>query len=119
VPEPFNFPAFFQILWSYDPFPWQTMLAERVAAGRWPAALDLPTASRKTACIDVALFALAMQADEPVEKRSAPRRVWFVVDRRIVVDEAFDRAQAIASRLAAAKEGPLREGRPGDVPEEI
>ncbi len=104
-----SFDAYFRALWNRDPFPWQTMLAERVAADRWPAALDLPTASGKTACIDVALFALAMQADEPAEKRTASRRVWFVVDRRIVVDEAFDRAQTIASRFAAAKAGPLRD----------
>ena len=104
-----SFPDLFRGLWPYDPFPWQTMLADRVVAGRWPAALDLPTASGKTACIDIALFALAMQADEPIEKRTAPRRVWFVVDRRIVVDEAFERARTIAERLASAKEGPLRD----------
>lgn len=103
-----KFHEFFSALWGYEPFPWQTMLAERVVAGRWPAALDLPTASGKTACIDVALFALAAQADEAVERRAAPRRIWFVVDRRIVVDEAFERAQQIADKLAAAQDGPLR-----------
>jgi len=97
----------FSGLWGFDPFPWQTMLAEQVTGGRWPQALDLPTASGKTACIDIALFALAMQAGEPLERRIAPRRIWFVVDRRIVVDEAFDRARMIADRLAAATEGPL------------
>lgn len=104
-----GFPDFFRALWGHDPFPWQAMLAERVAAGRWPAALDLPTASGKTACIDIAIFALATQSNEPVDVRTAPRRVWFVVDRRIVVDEAFDRATAIADKLASAKDGPLRE----------
>lgn len=104
-----QFSAVFSTLWGVDPFPWQAMLADRVAVGRWPAALDLPTASGKTACIDIALFALAMQAEEPIETRTAPRRVWFVVDRRIVVDEAFDRAQEIADKLACAKQGPLRD----------
>jgi CRISPR-associated endonuclease/helicase Cas3 len=107
VPE---FPAFFRALWGRDPFPWQSMLAERVARGRWPQALDLPTASGKTACIEVAVWALASQMDRPLEERTAPRRVWFVVDRRIIVDEAFARAEAIAERLAAADGGPL-----GDV----
>jgi CRISPR-associated endonuclease/helicase Cas3 len=103
-----QFRDMFSALWGLDPFPWQTMLAERVAIGRWPAALDLPTASGKTACIDIALFALAMQADEPMERRTAPRRIWLVVDRRIVVDEAFDRARTIAAKLVAATDGPLR-----------
>ena len=38
-----------------------------------------------------------------------PRRIWFVVDRRIVVDEAFERAQTVASKLADAVRGPLGE----------
>jgi len=104
-----DFPTFFQALWGYDPFPWQEMLAVRTAAGRWPQALDLPTASGKTACIDVAIHALASQADRPLAERTAPRRTWFVVDRRIVVDEAYARAERIAKKLGEASDGPLRE----------
>ncbi len=98
----------FSALWEREAFPWQTMLAERTAARQWPRALDLPTAAGKTACIDIALFALAIQADRLVKDRTAPRRIWFVVDRRIVVDEAYERAHTIAEKLATAKEGPLR-----------
>lgn len=108
VEQPIDFSAWFRILWSHDPFPWQRMLAERLAEGEWPKALDLPTAAGKTACIDVALYALAAQAEKPVWERTAPRRIWFVVDRRIVVDEAFERAQAIAKKLGEAKDGPLK-----------
>jgi CRISPR-associated endonuclease/helicase Cas3 len=104
-----DFPSFFHTLWGYDPFPWQSMLAERVARGAWPSALDLPTASGKTACIEIALYALAAQADLPTAKRTAPRRIWFVVDRRIVVDEAYERANRIAQKLRKAKHGPLSE----------
>jgi CRISPR-associated endonuclease/helicase Cas3 len=103
-----DFRAFFHELWGYDPFPWQDMLAGRTAAGQWPQALDLPTAAGKTACIDVAVHALASQADRGLAKRTAPRRIWFVVDRRIVVDEAHERARVIANKLAYAKEGPLK-----------
>ena len=106
-----NFDGFFEALWAREgwrSFPWQTMLAERAAGGDWPKAINLPTASGKTACLDAAIFGLAATAEQGVEKR-LPRRIWFVVDRRIVVDEAFERAQKIASRLASAQSGPLRE----------
>jgi CRISPR-associated endonuclease/helicase Cas3 len=103
-----SFSDFFQALWRHQPFPWQSLLAERLVNGNWPQALDLPTASGKTACIDIALWALAAQADTPVGERTAPRRIWFVVDRRIVVDEAFDRAREIAAKLREAKGGPLQ-----------
>lgn len=101
-----DFPAFFQALWGFQPFPWQQMLVERLLDARpeqrWPRSLELPTASGKTACLDAALFALACQADLPAEARTSPRRIWFVVDRRIVVDEAYQRAKEIAEKLAEA-----------------
>ena len=102
-----SFPDFFHALWSHDPFPWQRMLTDRLVDGEWPKVLDVPTAAGKTACIDAAIYALAAQADKPVWERTAPRRVWFVVDRRIVVDEAFERAREIAEKLRAAMDGPL------------
>jgi hypothetical protein len=43
------------------------------------------------------VYALAAQASDP-NRRNA-RRIWFVVDRRIVVDEAFERAERIANAL--------------------
>lgn len=101
-----SFDDFFKALWAKDPFPWQTMLAERVAAGCWPDAIDLPTASGKTACLDIAVYALAAQAI--AEKRSTARRIWFVVDRRIVVDEAFERALKLANALETSKAAAIR-----------
>ncbi len=123
-----DFPAFFTSLWGKEmtPFQWQTDLAKRVlesnenkdaaptgpVANRkpWPAAIGLPTASGKTACMDIAVFALAAQASRLAESRpiTAPRRIFFVVDRRIIVDEAFERARRLARHLASAKEGTLK-----------
>lgn len=96
-----QFTAFFYAVHGVDPFPWQQRLMQRVLdAGKgWPQAITLPTASGKTSCIDIALFALAAQADIPPEQRTAPRRIAFVVDRRIIVDEASERAKKIAEAL--------------------
>lgn len=104
-----TFSEFFESLWGYEPFPWQSMLADQLVKGEWPRVLDLPTASGKTACMDAAIYALARQAERPLAERTAPRRIWFVVDRRIVVDEAYARAECIASRLRAADSRPLAE----------
>jgi CRISPR-associated endonuclease/helicase Cas3 len=104
---PNAFPEFFTALHHQSPFPWQAELARRVIAeGRWPD-LNLPTASGKTAVIDVAIFALALEADRPDgQSRRAALRTFFVVDRRIVVDEAARRARRIAARLRTALASP-------------
>ncbi|MGR9053682.1 MAG: type I-G CRISPR-associated helicase/endonuclease Cas3g, partial [Gammaproteobacteria bacterium] len=88
-----DFDAFFQALHDRVPFPWQTRLAKHLCErGRWPQALNLPTASGKTAALDAALFHLIVEAEKPAGERRAPRRIFFVVDRRLVVDEAYQRS---------------------------
>lgn len=102
-----DFPAFFHALWRYPPFAWQTRLLERVRAEGWPSTLDLPTGSGKTATLDIALFALALDAFEEPQNRRQPRRVALVVDRRVVVDQAYERAVRLAQALLEARDGIL------------
>jgi CRISPR-associated endonuclease/helicase Cas3 len=94
-----DFPAFFEAVHGHEPFAWQIELAERVGGDAdWPAALDVPTGLGKTAVLDVAVFALALQADRPPQQRTARTRTFLVVDRRVIVDQAHARA----SRLTQA-----------------
>lgn len=94
-----DFPAFFRAVHGSEPFPWQQRLARRVMDdGIWPSLLELPTGAGKTAAIDIAVFHLACEAGKGPE-RKAPMRILFVVDRRIVVDEATRRARKIAEAL--------------------
>jgi CRISPR-associated endonuclease/helicase Cas3 len=96
-----DFETFFQSLHGVSPFPWQNRLAKRVCETGWPGVLDLPTASGKTACLDIAVFAMAV-------RQCGPRRMFFVVDRRVVVDAAFERMRRIVKKLAEAKQGVLK-----------
>jgi CRISPR-associated endonuclease/helicase Cas3 len=94
-----TFTEFFRAVWGHDPFPWQESLAERALQGDWPRSIGLPTAAGKTALIDIAVYALAMGAAR------AARRVFFVVDRRVIVDEAVDRAERLREALQQAPAG--------------
>jgi CRISPR-associated endonuclease/helicase Cas3 len=97
--SPEDFDQFFEAVHRVPPFDWQRRLAAKACAGRWPRTLRLPTGAGKTACLDVAVFALAVstQMDE-----LAPRRIVMVVDRRVVVDQAHARARTIVAALEAA-----------------
>lgn len=94
-----DFGQFFDALWGHQPFPWQTNLLEKIVQEGWPMMLDLPTGSGKTAALDIAVFALALDAARPPEERSHPRRIALVIDRRVVVDQGYKRAQHIAEKL--------------------
>jgi CRISPR-associated endonuclease/helicase Cas3 len=96
-----DFNIFFQEVHGYPPFPWQKRLLAQVAAkGKWPDSLDLPTGSGKTAVIDIALFHLALEVCLLAERR-APVRIAFAVDRRLVVDDAYERARMLEAALTA------------------
>lgn len=91
------------------PFPWQVRLARQVFKEGWPGCIDLPTASGKTAAIDIAVFVLACQANRPTSQRTVGRRIFFTVNRRVIVDEAYDRAKYLAEKLREATTGILKE----------
>ena len=97
-----DFEDFFRELHQRGPFPWQIRLAKTVCGGDWPKVIDLPTASGKTACIEIALFALAVRGKE------APRRIFFVVDRRLIVNAAAQRARGISQKLKGAAGGVVK-----------
>ncbi len=106
-----DFDRFFKEMWGYEPFSWQSELASRTLSDcdrPWPEVIKLPTASGKTACLDVAVFGLAAKAGRNDAQR-LPRRIFFVVDRRVIVDEAFARAEKMKARLLSPEGGITRE----------
>lgn len=93
-----EFADYFESVHGYEPYPWQERLTGQVLAeGRWPDVIDLPTGAGKTAVLDTAVFTLAARPE------TFPRRVVFVIDRRIVVDQVYERAQKISDSIWAAE----------------
>ena len=96
-----DFTAFYRAVNGRDPFPWQARLATQVAESEaWPAQVGVPTGLGKTACLDIAIWWLASQAECPPTDRVAPTRVWWVVNRRLLVDSTYLHAEAIGRKLA-------------------
>lgn len=105
-----DFPAFHQAIHGVAPFAWQQRLLEQIVArAEWPRVLDLPTGAGKTTCIDVALFALALDSTMPASKRWCPRRIALVVDRRVIVDQAAQRGRKLARALTEANTPEVQE----------
>lgn len=99
-----DFGHYFQAIHGHRPFPWQQALVDRLSGDDcWPDVLDLPTGTGKTAALDAAVFHLALRADVP---GTAALRIVLVVDRRLVVDDAYARACRIERALAAPDQIP-------------
>ena len=95
------FAEFYRAINGRDPFPWQARLADQVAeTEEWPAEVGVPTGLGKTACLDIAVWWLASQADRPPAERTAPTRIWWLVNRRLLVDSTTEHAEAISSALS-------------------
>lgn len=97
---PSDFGAFHSAVHGWAPFDWQQRLLEQIVQERrWPSVLDLPTGAGKTTCLDIALFALALDAES--SNPWCARRIAMVVDRRVVVDQVAERGRKLAQALAA------------------
>lgn len=101
-----DFDCYFEAVHGHEPYRWQSRLTRQVIEeGAWPDVIDLPTGAGKTAVLDTAVFALALRPD------IAPRRIVFVIDRRIVVDQVYERARRISDTIRAAAAGVLADVR--------
>lgn len=79
-----------------EPFPWQRRLADLVVDAGWPCEIGVPTGLGKTGCIDIAVWALAARI---CGRGNAPTRIWYVVNRRLLVDSAWTRGMHLAQLL--------------------
>lgn len=95
-----DFAAFFAALnGGFGPFRWQERLLDSLLEnGRWPGRIAAPTGAGKTSAIDVHVFAVALTAEGCGPR--LPRRLAMVVDRRVLVDDQYQRARTLAAALA-------------------
>lgn len=89
--------------------PTKTLLAEQelfcrqlLDDERWPAEISVSPDGDRAVLIDVAVFALALQADRGAQ-RSAPLRIHWVGDRYAPFSVVEERAQFLAHRLMQAR----------------
>ncbi|MCL5881410.1 MAG: type I-U CRISPR-associated helicase/endonuclease Cas3 [Candidatus Thermoplasmatota archaeon] len=94
-----DFADFFREIHNCDPFPWQNRLISTVESNGWPETIVLPTSSGKTSVIDIALFSMALRLNEG---KPTFRRIFFTVDRRFVVDEAYITSMKIREKLVSS-----------------
>ncbi|TGA92809.1 type I-U CRISPR-associated helicase/endonuclease Cas3, partial [Streptomyces sp. MZ04] len=96
-----EFDDFVREIRGHIPFPWQTAYLNEVAhRGTWPD-LDVPTGLGKTSIIDIWAFLLAWEHVNRAH-RTVPLRLFFVVDRRLVVDQAHEHAGTLQQSLDQA-----------------
>jgi CRISPR-associated endonuclease/helicase Cas3 len=89
----------FQALTRREPFPWQRSAFQKLVQGKQPLTqLTLPTGTGKTSLIPIWIIALAWQSSLG-NGFKLPRRLVWVVNRRVVVDQASQEAQDMAERL--------------------
>lgn len=97
-----GFEEAFRYLMCREPYPWQKRLYKRLIDGNVPDALDVPTGLGKTSIIPIWLIAFS----ESLKQQSAvrvPTRLVYIVDRRVIVDQASDTAQQIVKRIGMVK----------------
>lgn len=93
-----RFADFFKAIHGNEPFEWQKRLAQQVLDGDgWPDVIRVPTGCGKTSTLDLALFELAMRG-----VNYAARRICFVIDRRLVVDEVTEHAHRLYAAISGA-----------------
>jgi CRISPR-associated endonuclease/helicase Cas3 len=89
----------FEELTGHTPYWWQEELFSLFVSAKIPTDIGLPTGAGKTSIMAIWLIAVAAGA------RISRRLVW-VVDRRVVVDQATTEAELLASRVNAPKDQP-------------
>ncbi|MDT4896440.1 MAG: CRISPR-associated endonuclease/helicase Cas3 [Acidobacteriota bacterium] len=94
-----DFDYCFNKLTDNEPFAWQRELFARLTRGVFPPECDIPTGLGKTSIIVIWLLALADDLMRQGSQRTIPLRLVYVVDRRVIVDQATSDADGVVKNL--------------------
>lgn len=94
---PFFREAYTRLHPDRESYPWQESLFLRLIENDWPPSVTAPTGAGKTSLLTIWLAALAWQVEHPPVM--VPRRLVWVVNRRVVVDQATEEAEQLRQRL--------------------
>jgi len=89
----------FKALTGNAPFPWQESLFPWFLSERFPDNVSLPTGTGKTSIMVIWLLAFAEKLPVDSRQNPIPRRLIWVVNRRVVVDQATSEAEQLRQRL--------------------
>jgi CRISPR-associated endonuclease/helicase Cas3 len=92
-----SFEKWFSLIFGFRPLEWQQRLFDQFLKNEIPSSLDLPTGLGKTSVMAIWLLARAFNP-------SLPKRLVYVVDRRVVVDQATDIAESLRNKLQERQE---------------
>ncbi|MDQ2844280.1 MAG: type I-U CRISPR-associated helicase/endonuclease Cas3 [Acidobacteriota bacterium] len=96
------FQASFSALTSNAPYRWQEKLFLQFVSGEWPESVDLPTGAGKTAVLYIWVLALVWSLK--TGRHHIPRRLVWVVNRRVVVDQVTAEVENLLETLKTAPE---------------
>jgi hypothetical protein len=86
---------------AYTPMEWMRRMFLRLIGGEPPSLVDLPTGAGKTDLVVIWLIALAWYAQHRGTTKPVPRRLVWVVNRRVLVQQVFDVAESLNATLKA------------------
>ena len=93
-----NFKEIFKKITGNYPYPWQLRLYNMFLEGKIPTVLDIPTGLGKTSIIFIWLIALygSLLTDTKIR---IPSRLVYIVDRRVIVDQASDEVKKLQAKV--------------------
>jgi CRISPR-associated endonuclease/helicase Cas3 len=109
------FESNYRRLREQGPMKWMVRLFLQLTEGRWPRLVDLPTGAGKTDLVVIWALALAWYGLDPETRTPVPRRLVWIVNRRVLVQQVFDLARELQDKLsvvvaAACELSEVREG---------
>ncbi len=103
----------YQHLRSLAPMRWMERMYDAVITGCYPRLVDLPAGAGKTELVVIWLLALAWSGANRAGCQPVPRRLVWVVNRRVLVQQVFAIAEELLGKLTAStfpELSPVRDG---------
>jgi len=87
---------------------WMERMFVEIIAGKPPSLVDLPTGTGKTELVIIWLLALAWYGRDEAEHTPVPRRLVWVVNRRVLVQQVFRIADDLRAKLVSNESAELK-----------